>query len=114
MSTKIKYRLIKSPDNIIVILEDGGVADIRDVEELDEGDGRQATTEYYKERFTLAGIASDDGIFGEVGEGDMYYNDWKDAFDAPKHIVDALEWLAPGLQHEEDNSIWSELQGEHI
>jgi len=106
----IKYRLIESEDEIIVILENGGVAEIREAEELDIGDGRQSVTEYYQNRFTLQGTLSDEGIFGEVGEGKLYWNDWKTPFTDPAHIADALNWLAPGMNYVEDNTIWSELK----
>ncbi len=105
----MKYRLVKNEDEIIVIVEDGGIATIREVEELDEGDGRQATTDYYQDRLTKEMIADDD-VWGNLGNGNMYWNDWKTPFNNPEHIVDALEWLCVGEDNfEVDENIWKEF-----
>lgn len=109
-SNKISYRTIKGDDNIVVILEDGGIADIRYAEPHEDEPNRQSTTEYYQSRFTQDGIDSEDGVWEEVGEGNMYYNDWNTPFDDEAHIADALEWLAPSCAHVVDESIWPDFK----
>lgn len=109
MST-IKYRTIKSEDNVVVILEDGGIADIHYAEESVAGDGRMSTSEYYQSRFTEDDLKSEECIWDIVGEGKMYYNDWTTPFDDPEHITDALQWLASGCEYELDESIWPDFK----
>lgn len=103
----MKYRLIKDDEAIVVILGDGGIAEIHEADEIEEGDGRQSVTEYYQSRFTM----EDSGhVWDAVGEGKMYYNDWKTPFDDPAHVQDALEWLAVESDYELDESIWPDLK----
>ncbi len=106
----IKYRTIKSDDNIVVITEDGGIADIHEAEPYEAEEYRQSTTEYYQDKFDIADITSDESIWTIVGEGKMYYNDWVTSFTDPTHIQDALNWLAPGYTYELDESIWTNLK----
>jgi len=101
----MKYRVIKDGDEITVITEDGGIACIREVDELDEGDGRQAVTDCYQSRFDNK-ILESGNIWEILGEGKMYCEDWQTPFDNPDHIQDALEWLCMGCEFELDESIW--------
>ena len=103
----MKYRVIRDSEEITVILEDGGIATIRDVDE--DEDGRKSVTEYYQDRFTQEGLDSCDGVWGEVGEGKMYCGDWKTEASDPAHIVDALNWLAVEETFELDESIWPDF-----
>ena len=103
----MKYRITKNNDEINVILEDGGIACIRDAEEVNPGDRRQSTTDYYQDRFNQEMLDRGD-IWEKLGEGNMYYNDWITPFDDPKHIQDALEWLCINCNEgfELDETIW--------
>jgi hypothetical protein len=105
----MKYKTIRKDDIIIIITEDGGLAEIHYAEELDEGDGRQSTTEYYQNRFTEEDLLSTESIWDILGEGKAYYNDWTTPFDDPNHIIDALNWLAIDESYQEDNSIWPNI-----
>ena len=107
---KVKYRTIQDSDSITILLEDGGIADIREVEELNEGDGRKATTEYYQSRFTAEDLNSEEDVWTAVGEGKMYYNDWKTPFTDPAHLQDALNWLSIESEFEVDESIWPQFE----
>ena len=107
---KVKYRTIKDKNEITVILDDGGIATIREVEEMEEGDGRKATTDYYQDRFTLESLGSDEGIWEEVGKGKMYCEDWDTSFDDPAHIQDALNWLSVQSEFELDETIWPSFE----
>ena len=106
----MKYRVIKDSEEITVILEDGGIACIREAYELDEGDGRQSTTDYYQNRFDDETLESGE-LWETIGEGKMYYNDWTTPYDDPKHIWDALNWLCVGCEFELDESIWPNFGG---
>lgn len=106
----MKYRLIKSTDNIMVITEDGGIADIHESEPY-EGVKRLSTTEYYQTRFTEDDLLSAEPVWAIVGEGKMYYNDWPTEFDDHKHVVDALNWLSPDDTFELDETIWPNFKG---
>jgi len=131
----MKYRLIKTSNNIIVITADGGIADIHFAEELDAGDGRQSTTEYYQTRFTEEDLHTDESVWEAVAEGKAYYNFWKTPFDAKselngidpfawalpaithtpyhelEHVQDALVWLSDDIEFELDESIWPNFKG---
>ena len=101
----MKYRVIKKDEELTIILADGGIACIRDVD--DDSSGRQSTTDYYQSRFTQEMLDNNKNIWEEVGKGKMYYNDWTTPFDDPKHIEDALEWLCCDCnEFELDESIW--------
>ena len=43
----MKYRVIDDDDELIVLTEDGGIATIRETDEVEVGDGRQTTIEWY-------------------------------------------------------------------
>lgn len=108
----MKYRLFEeSNEEIIVIMEDGGIACISKVEECEPGDGRIAITEYYKER--INNDTDPDDVFGELGEGASFYNEWTKAqcndHCDPRLIQNALEWLAAGETFERDDSIWTNI-----
>lgn len=104
----MKYRTIVTKDETTVILEDGGIAVIRDIEESSMGDGRQSTTDYYQDRFTEETL--NDDLWETLGEGEMHYNDWQTPHDDPAHLKDALEWLSVGTTFEKDNSIWPNFE----
>ena len=108
---QIKYRAIKSSYGVIVILEDGGIADIHTAEPYYGEPNRKSTTEYYQSKFTNEGLESADGVWDEVGKRPMYYNNWNTSCDNPDHITDALNWLAPGYEHILDEGIWPNFKG---
>ena len=103
----MKYRVIKQGDDeITVITEDGGVACIREVDEIEEGDGRVAVTDYYQSRFDNKMLEEED-IWEILSEGKIYCEDWTTPFDNPEHIQDALTWLWMCCdKFEVDESIW--------
>ena len=47
----MKYRVIDDDEELIVLVEDGGIATVRCTDEVEEGDGRQATVEWYDTSF---------------------------------------------------------------
>lgn len=102
----MKYRVIKSHDEITVITEDGGIACIRDVDNGDEG--AQSVTDYYQDRFDQV-ILDNDTIWDTVGQGKMYCEDWTTPFDDPAHVQDALQWLSVGDTYELDETIWKDF-----
>ena len=110
----MKFRLIKDSEEIIVITEDGGVATIRDVEGYVDGDfggkDRKSTTDYYQGRLNSKMI-DEDNIWESLGEGKMYWNDWKTPFDNPEHVEDALNWLCVGEVFVADENIWPNFKG---
>ena len=107
----MKYKLIKTNNEITVLTADGGLAEIREVEESSAGDGRQSVTEYYQTHFTKNELLDYEGVHCILGQGKMYYNDWTTPFTNPDHIVDALNWLAPGeTEYILDETIWPEWE----
>ncbi len=107
----MKYRLLnESNDEIVVIMEDGGVASISKADEC-ENDGTIAITEYYQARINED--TDPDEVWEELGEGKCYHNQWtKEMCDnhLDKRLVqDALEWLAVGETYERDDSIWTSI-----
>lgn len=102
----MNYRIIQTDDSITVLTEDGGLAEIRLVEELVSGDGRKTTIEYYQNRFTEEDLNNPESVYDILGEGKMYYNDYTTPYTSPEHITDALEWLAPGNDYKSDNTLW--------
>ena len=74
VETVMKYRVIDGTEEITVVLEDGGIACIRETD--DNGEGRTATTDYYGVRLTQELIDAGNIWESELGEGDMWYNDW--------------------------------------
>ncbi len=106
----MKYRTIIGKEDITVITEDGGIANIHYAEELDEGDKRKSVTEYYQARFTQEMLDSGADIWEEVGEGNMYYNNWTCEYDDPTLIGDALKWLCVGCDFKEDETIWKDFK----
>lgn len=110
MST-IKYKLINEGDTIVVITDDGGCADIRAVEELSAGDGRQTTIELYQDHFTEEDLLSDEPLYEILGEGKMYYEDFTTPYTSEEHVKYALNWLTPSAtEYVLDESIWAEHQ----
>jgi hypothetical protein len=99
----MKYRLIKTSDEITIVTEDGGVACIRQAEPLSALDdtcpNRQSTADYYQSRIDLVAFAEfekanpGEGIYIFLGEGKMYYEDWDVPFDTPQPLADAMQWL---------------------
>jgi len=107
---KVKYRVIDNGDEITVLLEDGGIAEIREVGEMIQGDGRQSVTEYYQSKFTGKDLASEESVWEKLSLGDMYYNNWKTPYNDQTHIEDALNWLSMGSKFEVDESIWPQFE----
>jgi len=92
----MKYRIIEEDDSTFnVLVEDGGVACIRFVDESDimvDGKMRVATTDYYQSRITDE--TTWDEVWENLAEGKMYYNDWnEDKANMDFMVKDALNWL---------------------
>lgn len=106
----MRYRLVESEDEIIVLLEDGGIACIREIGELDRDDGRQSTSDYYQTRM-VQDMLDTDSVWDDVGEGKMYWEDWSTVFTNPKHVQHALEWLCVGdVEFIRDDSLWPDFE----
>ena len=103
----MKYRVIKGNEEIIVILEDGGVACIRDVYAEDY----KTVSDYYQDRFTQE-MLDNENIWEELGEGKMYCAEWQVPFDSPELVQEALNWLCVWEDNfEVDESIWKDFKG---
>lgn len=96
-----KMNIFKSSDEIIIVLENGGVACIREAEPIDDNTPRIATTDYYE--LTVLDVdtslicETDEesvNIWNLLAEGNIYYEDWaEDKFDREKLLHDAIENL---------------------
>lgn len=106
----MNYRLINEGDTIIILTEDGGYAEIRDVEEVSAGDGRQTTIELYQSRFTEDDMLSGTPLYETLGEGKMYYEDFTTPYTSEEHVEYALDWLSSDAVHKLDNTIWPEYE----
>lgn len=107
----MRYRVIEL-DERIVLTEDGGVACIRTADEMDTGDGRESTTDYYQDRITqelVDSLEEGGSIWDILSEGKMYYNDWTTPELDPEHIKDALAWLCIDCEFKRDDTIWSAI-----
>lgn len=104
-----EYRLIEDSEEITVLVDDGGVACIRDTD--DNGEGRKSTTDYYQDRITQEMLDEELNVWEEVGEGKMYWNDWKTDKDDPAHVQEALEWLVAGeTEFVVNEDIWPDFE----
>lgn len=106
----MKYRVVESANNRLVVMEDGGIADIRELDEVTE-EGYETAIEYYQSRFTLEDLQNDK-LWDSVGEGKMYTDDCKTHFTDQAHIQSAIEWLDVCGPHERDDTIWDGWFGE--
>ena len=106
----MKYRVIYGEETT-VILEDGGIACIRATD--DNGQGRTATTDYYGVRLTQELIDAGNIWESELGEGDMWYNDWFGPhFKSDELIKEACGWLCCDCEEFElDETIWEGFEG---
>ena len=105
-----KYKLIKDEESIFVVTENGGIAEIREVEELEEGDNRKSVSEYYYLSFDQKDVSSKYGIWKKLNEGKIECYDWTTPYDNPAHITHALNWLCFGdYIFIEDENIWPDL-----
>jgi hypothetical protein len=90
----MRYNLIETGDEVIVITSDGGVACIRQAEPFDDTP-RVATTDYYQTRLTDIPLVDD--VWTELAEGKMYAEDWETReFNDLALVFDALQWLGVG------------------
>lgn len=93
-----KYRVIHDDveKEIIVITEDGGVACIREADDISESEPRISVTDYYL--INLNHVPQDDkeNLWDNLGLGEIYHNDWPDTpYHAQVAIDDAINWLSP-------------------
>ena len=107
----MKFRLIIKNDEVTVITEDGGVACIREAEDLSKDEPRIAVTDYYQSRLTDDESINADNVFECLAEGKMYCNDWEVVpFNSMTAVEDALAWLCPHItQWEITNDLFSHL-----
>ena len=120
MTTKTKFRLIETADEITLILEDGGIACIRQADPLSALDdtcpNRQSTADYYQRRINTKDYAAfkdqypDSDIWTYLAEGKMYYDDWDVPFNSTKPFREALAWLGYDiLECVQDDSLFTEI-----
>jgi len=92
----MKFRIIfdDGENEITVITEDGGIACIREVEEISSDEPRIAVTDYYQMRLTDVPSSETDELFEYLAEGQIFHNDWSDVkYNSLTAIEDALIWL---------------------
>lgn len=104
----MKYRLIKTSDEVTVVTEDGGIACIREIDAIGETP-RTATTDYYQSRITS--LDNTDDLYEKLGDGKMFYVDWETAkFDSQEVLDDALAWLCTTeTTWERDDSLFPDV-----
>lgn len=96
----MKFRIIHLENEIAVITEDGGVATIMQPEITDENDRRTAITDYYKLRITELKNPNKDNVWDLLAEGKSQYNEWTHhQYNDLALITNALNWLAPKVNH---------------
>ncbi|WP_210498453.1 hypothetical protein [Vibrio crassostreae] len=90
----MEFRIVHEQDEIIVVTESGGVACIRQAENIN-GETRTATTDYYTTRLTEVADADSDNLFDVLAEGQMFADDWESvAYNSLEAITAALNWLS--------------------
>lgn len=94
----MKFRLLvdENEKELTVLTEDGGIACIREADDISPNEPRIATTDYYHIRITELESATPENLFDLLGEGMMSCNDWADdQYNSLILIQDALSWLSP-------------------
>lgn len=83
----VKYAVIKKSDTeMMVIVQDGGIATCHHNEE-------NILTEYYQDRIEKENVGSEE-FWDILGEGKMYLKDWKNKQTWDEEVVqDMLNWL---------------------
>jgi hypothetical protein len=97
---KILYAVQElTPNDIIVLTQDGGVATIHKVE-----DEHRYLTTYYQDRTTMP--LFDDVMWDTLSEGKVHLKDWvdKDKIDG-EMIMDAVKWLMYFVPEEQFESV---------
>ncbi len=110
---KVNYYVFDMDDEVVVIMEDGGVASTYD-SGSDMNDDSGIRTEYYQERITSD--MTIDNVWELLGEGKMYSKDWKDDQEEnptkEELIEDMIGWLYVATEDCEfvrnDMSEWNE------
>lgn len=93
----MKFSLILNSEEITVITEDGGIACIREAEDMSPDEPRESVTDYYQMRLTDVPASEADGLFEHLAEGKIYCKDWVNAkYNSLEVIEDALSWLCVG------------------
>lgn len=95
----MKFRIIfdNGANEITVITENGGIACIREVEDMSTDKPRIAVTDYYQMRLTDVPLDQRDNLFDHLATGKMYNNDWVSVkYNSLTAIGDALDWLCVG------------------
>lgn len=109
----MKFRLLidESEKEITVLTEDGGIACIREADDISPNEPRIATTEYYHTRITELESATPENLFDLLGDGKMSCDDWADEqYNSLILIQDALTWLSPSeVEWNLCDSIFTEL-----
>jgi hypothetical protein len=96
----MKFRIIfdDGENEITIITEDGGIACIRETDDLSPTEPRIAVSDYYQRRLTSIAFSESDNLFEHLAEGQMYHKDWPDVrYNSLTVINDALDWLCPGV-----------------
>jgi hypothetical protein len=89
----MKIRIIQDKNEITVITEDGGIACIREADDMSPEEPRIAVTDYYQMKITDPSMTSEN-LFECLAEGKMYHKDWIDVkYNSLTAIEDALAWL---------------------
>lgn len=109
----MKFRIIHENDEIIVLTEDGGIACIRQAEDIDNNTPREAVTDYYQSLITDFPDANSDDLFEFLAEGKMYCKDWASTpYNSLKAIQDALDWLCLGqTEWEMTDTLFTDIFG---
>ncbi len=100
----MKFRLVLDPNEpeITVITEDGGIACIRQAEDIGPSpeEKRIAVSDYYDTRIPDLTDCNRDNLFECLAEeATIYHDDWKDKpYNDLSVIYEALNWLCPAAE----------------
>lgn len=100
----MKFRLEQTSEELLVIMEDGGIACIRDADALEY----KSIIDLYQDRFDQEMI-DNQTLWEELGEGKMYVEESPYEANDIRNIQFALEWLSVGDTYEYDPEIWEDL-----
>lgn len=95
----MKFRLIidNNEKEITVLTENGGIACIRQADDISPDEPRMALTEYYGSRLVDIPTNREGDIFEWLSEGSIYFKDWTvEKYNSLTAIQDALSWLVVG------------------
>jgi hypothetical protein len=96
----MKFRIVFNANEITVITQDGGIACIREADDIIPGEPRTAVTDYYQNRLTDVLQNEEGTLFDRLAEGKMYQKDWSNVeFNSLVAIQDALSWLCMGIKN---------------